>query len=133
MSSNLDTTLAFIESWRTRDLDRILSFMSEDCFYHNIPMQPMRGHEEIRAGLTDIVNQATDIEWVVHHAAESASGVVLTERSDRFLVKGQWLDMPVMGTFELQDGKITAWRDYFDLGQFHSEMAKVADPSEISS
>ena len=23
----------------------------------------------------------------------------------------------VMGTFELRDGKICAWRDYFDLGQ----------------
>ena len=25
-----------------------------------------------------------------------------------------------MGTFEVVDGKITAWRDYFDMNQFMS-------------
>ena len=28
------------------------------------------------------------------------------------------VSLPVMGTFEVHDGKITAWRDYFDLDQF---------------
>ena len=27
-----------------------------------------------------------------------------------------------MGTFEVDDGKITAWRDYFDMNQFMSQM-----------
>ena len=27
-----------------------------------------------------------------------------------------------MGTFEVADGKITAWRDYFDMNQFMSQM-----------
>ena len=25
------------------------------------------------------------------------------------------IELPVMGTFEVKDGKIVAWRDYFDL------------------
>ncbi len=28
-----------------------------------------------------------------------------------------------MGAFELRDGKICAWRDYFDLAQFQRQMA----------
>ena len=40
---------------------------------------------------------------------------MLTERVDKFLVKGQWIELPVMGTFEVSDGRIRAWRDYFDL------------------
>ena len=28
-----------------------------------------------------------------------------------------------MGAFEVNDGKITAWRDYFDMNQFTSQMA----------
>jgi limonene-1,2-epoxide hydrolase len=27
-----------------------------------------------------------------------------------------------MGAFELEDGKIRAWRDYFDLAQFTKQM-----------
>ena len=46
--------------------------------------------------------------------------IVLTERLERFKhIKGERDDcaLPVMGAFELRDGKIIAWRDYFDLAQ----------------
>ena len=37
------------------------------------------------------------------------------------------IELPVMGTFEVTaDGKISAWRDYFDLNQFMSQMAPPA-------
>lgn len=41
---------------------------------------------------------------------------VLTERIDHMIdAAGRViLSAPVMGTFELRDGKIAAWRDYFD-------------------
>ena len=45
------------------------------------------------------------------------------ERVDRFLMNGRWVELKVMGAFELRDGKISAWRDYFDMGQFQSAMA----------
>jgi hypothetical protein len=31
-------------------------------------------------------------------------------------------ELPVMGTFEVRDGKISAWRDYFDMNQFTTRM-----------
>jgi limonene-1,2-epoxide hydrolase len=43
--------------------------------------------------------------------------VVLTERIDTFKVGDKVAALPVMGTFEVRDGKISAWRDYFDLAQ----------------
>jgi len=51
--------------------------------------------------------------------------VVLTERIDHFHRAAGVIDLPVMGTFEVRDGKIAAWRDYFDLQQFMSQ----ANPS----
>ena len=42
---------------------------------------------------------------------------MLTERIDTFTMDGKKAPLPVMGTFELRDGKICAWRDYFDLAQ----------------
>ena len=43
--------------------------------------------------------------------------VVLTERIDTFTMGERRAALPVMGTFEVRDGKISAWRDYFDLAQ----------------
>jgi limonene-1,2-epoxide hydrolase len=32
-----------------------------------------------------------------------------------------------MGTFEVRDGKISAWRDYFDLSQYMSQLQGAAE------
>ncbi len=57
------------------------------------------------------------------HLVEGSNGVVLTERVDRFMINGKWVALPVMGTFEVANGKIKAWRDYFDMNQFQSQLA----------
>jgi len=46
----------------------------------------------------------------------------MTERVDVFKLPGKSFELPVMGTFEVNGGKISAWRDYFDMGQFTSRM-----------
>ncbi|WP_327753843.1 limonene-1,2-epoxide hydrolase family protein (plasmid) [Sphingobium sp. SJ10-10] len=126
MTSNSERVRAFIELWNARDLEAILDAMAPDCVYHNMPWPPLVGHEAIRQGLAMFVGDAEAIDWQLHHIAENADGVVLTERLDRFRIKGQWLEMPVMGVFELQDGRITHWRDYFDSVQFQTAMAAIS-------
>lgn len=121
--SNREKVLDFIAAWEARDIERILALMTPDAFYHNIPMQPARGHVEIKALLAGFLGNATAVRWEVHHIAETEAGVVLTERTDNFEFGDRTLSLPVMGTFELRDGLIAAWRDYFDLGQFQRQMA----------
>ena len=125
MMTNRDQVLAFIDIWGHRDLDAILAAMTDDCFYHNIPWPPLVGRDAIREGLAMFVGDAEAIDWRVLHVAETSDGAVLTERLDRFLIKGQWIEMPVMGTFELRDGLIARWRDYFDSAQFQQAMAAL--------
>ena len=43
--------------------------------------------------------------------------VVLTERIDTSGSGTSWRPCTSWGTFEVRDGKICAWRDYFDLAQ----------------
>ena len=45
---------------------------------------------------------------------------MLTERVDVFVLPNVTIELPVMGTFEVRDGKIAKWRDYFDLNQYMS-------------
>jgi len=39
---------------------------------------------------------------------------VLNERDDRLFIHGRWASLPVAGIFEIVDGRIVLWRDYFD-------------------
>jgi limonene-1,2-epoxide hydrolase len=105
-----------------RDVDELLAFFSDDAVYHNIPLPPVQGHAAIAATLRGFLEPATHAEFEL--LALAADGrVVLTERVDRFTINGKAIVLPVMGAFEIDaQGKISAWRDYFDLAQFTKQM-----------
>ena len=122
MSDNLQRVRDFIAAVNENDVDKVMGFFSEGALYHNMPVDPVQGHDAIRGVLTGFMGMASKIDWVTHHIAETESGAILTERTDRFLIGEDWLELPVMGTFVLEGGQITAWRDYFDMNQFQSQL-----------
>ena len=119
----IDLVREFCAAWGggAPDLDRIVGFFADDAVYHNIPVDPVVGTEAIRATLAGFTTGVESIEFRV--AAIAADGAtVLTERVDVFRLPGKEIALPVMGTFEVVDGKIAAWRDYFDMNQFMSQL-----------
>jgi limonene-1,2-epoxide hydrolase len=93
-----------------------------------MPVAPVRGLAATRAVIEGFAGMATRVEWVLHQIAETAAGAVLTERTDRFEIGGRWVELPVMGSFELAGGRITAWRDSFDLAQFQEQRPGGGSP-----
>ena len=124
MSKNTEVVDAFVDSWKDKDVDRILSFFHDDAVYTNIPIDPPnQGIEAIRKVIQAFVAMSAAIEWIVHNTSENPeTGVVMNERTDRFKLGDKWVEAKVMGVFELKDGKIRDWRDYFDLAQFQNQL-----------
>lgn len=102
------------------DPDTLASYFTDDAVYHNMPMEPAEGIEAVTAALKG-VSQMTSRGWEVLHSAANGD-VVLNERIDRFAIGGASVDVAVCGVFELRDGKIARWRDYFDLASFQKQM-----------
>ena len=125
MSANTELVDRFIATWTTGDIEQILAFFHEDAVYTNIPIDPPNeGKEAIRKTIEGFVGMAQAIEFVVHRTAENpGAGLVMNERTDRFRMGDRWIEARVMGVFELRGGKIAAWRDYFDLAEFQSQMS----------
>lgn len=122
---NTNIVLEFFEAWSTRDLDHIMRYFAKDALYHNIPMDPAQGHAAIREMLAPFIGMAREIEWVTHAIAETEQGQVLSERTDWFLIGEHWVKVPVMGIIALDGGgRISLWKDYFDLGQFQAQLPK---------
>lgn len=120
--SNTERVRAFIDAFNRKDIDAVVAAFTDDAVYHNMMLPPVAGRAAIEANIRGYTSPAGQIDWVMLAIAETADGKVLTERVDRFHIGGKWIELPVMGTFELAGGRISAWRDYFDMNQFTSQM-----------
>jgi limonene-1,2-epoxide hydrolase len=121
MDRETELVKGLIEAFNQNDLEKIMAFFAPDCVYHNMPMSPVQGTEAIRNVLKGFLGMATEVKWTTHRIAQTGH-VVLTERTDGFRIGGRWLELPVMGVFEFEDGKIRAWRDYFDLSTWTKQL-----------
>jgi len=107
---------AFCEVLSKNDIEALRPFFTDDVIYHNIPMDPAVGIDDAIAFLEGFFGMFESL--VVENLHVAATGnVVLTERIDTMKLGDAVAPLPVMGAFEVRDGKIAAWRDYFDLGQ----------------
>jgi limonene-1,2-epoxide hydrolase len=112
-NGNVSLIRDFCDSWAKGDIAKIVSFFADDAVYHNMPVQPIQGKDAIKSVIEQFMAPFERAEFEVTHIAGEGD-IVLTERIDRF-VGAKTVELPVMGTFEVKGGKITAWRDYFDL------------------
>src|SRR5215831_10505788 len=106
----------FLAAWPRKKIDELVGYFTDDAVYHNVPVAPIVGKKAIREVFEGFLG-AFDIELIVVNAA-ARGNVVFTERIDRFDIAGKRFDLPVNGVFELRDGKIASFRDYFDLASF---------------
>jgi limonene-1,2-epoxide hydrolase len=115
-----DVVAAFIAAIEQRDLDAAMALLADDCEYDNVPIGPVRGHAAIRNILAPIMTRSDEIAWPVARTAV-AGGVVFNERVDRFRTGTRWVEIAVAGVWEVSDGRITLWRDYFDLDTYRRQ------------
>lgn len=115
MRSPDEVVTRFCALWSKPDLDEIASCFTEDAVYRNIPPTPsVEGREAIREFIAEFLATLDGIDFIVHRQI-SDHGVVMHERTDVLRRKdGVEISVPIMGVFEIADGKIATWRDYFD-------------------
>jgi limonene-1,2-epoxide hydrolase len=106
---------AFLEAFAAMDFDAALAYLADDVEYTNIPMGSVAGHAGVRQVLEPFFAPIHENEFVVLRTAATGP-VVFVERLDRHRLDHGWRELPVTGVFEVHDGRITVWRDYFDLG-----------------
>ena len=116
-ASNEEIVRQFCAAFARRDVAELCSFFTSDAVYHNIPMAPAQGVDAIRASLEMFVPTSPYVEFELINLA-SDGAVVFTERVDRMEFGGKTVELPVTGVFEMEGGRIKAWRDYFDMQMF---------------
>jgi limonene-1,2-epoxide hydrolase len=112
----------FCGAWSKLNTDEIMSFFTDDAVYHNIPMPAAKGKDVIRKTITGLLKGTVSCSFKILHTA-TAGNIVMNERVDSFEANGKHVSLPVMGVFEItDDGKIKAWRDYFDVAMYTKQL-----------
>jgi len=118
MSSGTDAIRRIVKGWPTLSVEEWREVCTPDVKYQNMPWSKVvtEGPEGIHRVLADI---AAKFDVTMDIEAIGVDGqTAFSERTEHFSPKagheGKSFDLPVLGVFELSEGKVSAWRDYFD-------------------
>jgi limonene-1,2-epoxide hydrolase len=122
MADNAEIVREFIGCWSKLDPEELAGYFAEDGCYYNMPFQPVKGKEAVLGFITEFTKTWTETDWEILNLVESGD-VVVCERVDRTRSTSGNVDLPCVGVFEMRDGKISEWRDYFDLATYTNAMS----------
>lgn len=121
MADNAQVIRDFIAAWSRMDPDELAAFFSEDGVYHNMPTRPVQGRDAVRGFIAAFLKSWTSTEWDILNLVAQGE-VVVAERLDRTMVGDKPVNLPCCGVFEMREGKIRIWRDYFDMTTYASAL-----------
>jgi limonene-1,2-epoxide hydrolase len=112
-----DTNIAIVEKFlfalRDKDLATADSLLADDLLYQNVGFPTIRGRRRAMKLFEGMQRPSLGFDVKVHRTAADGD-TVLNERTDVLVIGPVRLVFWVCGVFELRDGRITLWRDYFD-------------------
>lgn len=122
MSNNETIIREFVAAWSNLDADELATYFTDDGVYYNMPTQPISGRDNVRAFIGNFMGPWESTDWeIINIMAEG--DIVMVERMDHTVAAGNKIELPCFGIFEMEDGKIKVWRDYFNLATYTSGLS----------
>ncbi|MBW2181759.1 MAG: nuclear transport factor 2 family protein [Deltaproteobacteria bacterium] len=117
MEDNEKVIREFIKAWSRLDPEELASYFADDGVYHNMPTDPVSGRANVEKLIRSFIGSWTETTWDILNIMSSGN-VIIAERLDRTRAGDKSVDLPCVGVFELEGGKIKTWRDYFDFATY---------------
>ena len=116
-SANIEAVRKLCERWAWLSEKEFAELMAQDCIYYDVPFPRAQaiGPKAAHAKLSPMQKDCDIGLEVVSIVGEA--NTVMAERVEHFRNKTNAVEpfeLPVVGVFELADGKIKAWRDYWE-------------------
>jgi len=109
---NTRTVEGFLNALQDSDLEAAEAALDDNLVYENVGLPTIHGRARAIKLFRQMEGRA-GFEVKIHRIAADGAAV-LTERTDALIFGPLRLQFWVCGVFEVRDGRITLWRDYFD-------------------
>jgi len=121
-AAKIATVRQMIQAWNTRNWDKVYDLFAQDGSLQSMMLAaPTVGREAIKKRIGALAADISSIELKVRHIGV-ADGVVFVERVDDFVYRGKHGAVPVVGVVEVENGRVKAWREYYDRAQLLEAM-----------
>lgn len=111
-AANARIVASFLDALHDASLDAADAMLADDLVYQDVGLPTIRGR---RATMNVFRRMQGRIVFQVKtHRIAADGATVLTERTDALVVGPLRFQFWVCGVFEVDQGRITLWRDYFD-------------------
>jgi limonene-1,2-epoxide hydrolase len=108
----------FLDLARAGDIEGAMDLLGLDVEYTNVGLPTLRGRERLRRLFRATLGRDGAGFDVYVHAISAEGPTVLTERTDVLKFGRISIQLWVCGRFDVRDGQIVLWRDYFDYVAF---------------
>jgi limonene-1,2-epoxide hydrolase len=113
-ASPLEIVLSFLSLMEAGQIEEGAALIAPQCEYANPGVLPtVYGPEGVTGLLGPFFAPVLENQFQILRTADR-DGVVFVERIDRHRLQDRWVELPVTGVFEVREGRITLWRDYFN-------------------
>lgn len=114
----------FLDLLQVGDVNGAAELLAMDVEYKNVSLPTVHGRERVRQLFGATLGRARSGFEVYVHAISADGPTVLTERTDVLWVRRLRVQIWVCGRFDVRDGQIVLWRDYFDHLNFNAAMIR---------
>jgi steroid delta-isomerase-like uncharacterized protein len=123
----------WLEAWNSHNINRILTFYTEDAFYEDVPSVEngwgvsSRGHQMIRDSLAEMFEDMSDLGFEFVSASDSGDRMVVEwimtgthyrEHTGKFSIRG-------VSVIKRTGGRIASVSDYYDAYLLLSQLGMV--------
>ena len=112
-TTNAHIVEAFLFALRDQDFATVDALLADDLVYQNVGLPTIRGGRRVAKMMRSMEGRmGFDVKF---HRNVGEGTTVINERSDAMVFGPLRIQFWVCGVFEVHDGRITLWRDYFDV------------------
>ena len=111
--ANTGTVEGFLNALQDADYEAADAALDDNLVYENVGLPSIHGRARTMKLFRQMDGRAA-LEVKIHRIAADVAAV-LTERTDALIIGPLRMQFWVCGVFEVHNGRITLWRDYFDL------------------
>ena len=102
------------------DLEGVYALLADNVVYQNMAQAPVQGKEALRQ-MWGKFGRISHLSFEILNTARNGN-VVLNERLDHLVIDGREIRIPMSASFTIEQGKIVAWREYYDMATMERQL-----------